>query len=76
MSFHNARPDKRLSTVPLKHTWTYEEVSTVLRERVGLTHTSSTKAFIKAKQGKTSQTLNLADLTKMLLNLNIDVSRF
>jgi hypothetical protein len=51
-------------------------VSTVLRERVGLTHTSSTKAFIKAKQGKTSQTLNLADLTKMLLNLNIDVSRF
>jgi Ca2+-binding EF-hand superfamily protein len=71
LSFHNNRPDKRVAMLPAKHKWTYEEVRNALSTRLGLIHTSSTKAFMKAKRS-TSQTMSLADLKRMLQNLNID----
>jgi Ca2+-binding EF-hand superfamily protein len=71
LSFHNNRPDKRVAVPPTKHKWTYDEVRQALSIRLGLIHTSSTKAFMKAKRS-TSQTMSLADLKRMLLNLNID----
>jgi len=71
LSFHNNRPDKRVAVPPTKHKWTYDEVRQALSNRLGLIHTSSTKAFMKAKRS-TSQTMSLADLKRMLLNLNID----
>lgn len=59
--------------VPPKHQWTYDEVKKILGDRLGLIHTSSTRAFMKAKRS-TSQTMSVADLKRMLMNLNIDVS--
>ena len=64
-----------MNAAPPKHVWTYGEVKKSLRERLGLIHTSTTKAFMKAKR-TTSQTMDLADLKRMLMNLNIDVSVF
>jgi Ca2+-binding EF-hand superfamily protein len=71
LSFHNTRPDQRVAVVPKKHQWTYDEVMRCLGERMGLIHTSSTKAFMRAKRcGKT--TMDYEDLNRALLNLNID----
>ena len=58
--------------VPPKHKWTYDEVRKILGDRLGLIHTSSTKAFMKAKRS-TSQTMSLGDLKRVLMNLSIDV---
>ena len=71
LSFENPRKDVRVKVLPARHKWTYDEVKRVLADRLGLIHTSSTKAFMKAK-GSNSETMSLPDLRRMLLNLNID----
>lgn len=71
LSYHNTRPDNRVPIVPSRHKWTYDEVKKTLGDRLGMIHTSSTMAFMKAKKSN-SRFLTVEDLKRILFNLNID----
>jgi len=72
LSFFNKRPDDRVHLAPPPHPWTFEEVKATLAQRLGTMHTSTSKAFFAAKRSNNKH-LGVADLRRVLFNLNMDI---